>query len=85
MVFGSAFHGSVEEAIRPGNSATLADLWATNWAKALEKDTVFWGTDTPEQHFNEGLRLLSAKPVTDLISSIKVGVDETGPKIERKS
>jgi hypothetical protein len=83
LVFGSAFHGAVEAAVTPGNTISLNDLWNTNWNKQIEQP-VFWGADTPEQHCNEGLRLLSHKTVTDAISSIKVGTDEQGPKIERK-
>lgn len=84
LVFGSAFHGSVEAAVTPGNQIPILDLWSANWAKAIENETVFWGADTPEQHFNEGARLLSHKTVLDAIAGIKVGVDESGPKIERK-
>jgi hypothetical protein len=84
LVFGSAFHGSVEGALTPGNQTPILDLWSANWAKAIEKENVFWGADTPEQHYNEGVRLLSHKTITDAIAGIKVGIDEAGPKIERK-
>lgn len=83
LVFGSAFHGSVELAVIPGNKIPLLDLWQANWAKQIEQP-VFWGADTPEQHSNEGIRLLSHKTVTDAIAQIKPGIDEQGPKIERK-
>lgn len=84
LVFGSAFHGSVEQAVTPGNQTPILDLWSAKWAEMIEKETVFWGADTPEQHYNEGVRLLSHKTVTDALAGIKVGVDEQGPKIERK-
>jgi len=84
LIVGSAFHGTVERAVVEG--AALAALWPAVWASKLEADghTVEWGADTPEQHFNDGLRLVSASAVQAMVSEIRPRVDAQGHCIERK-
>jgi hypothetical protein len=59
-------------------------MWGGAWEKALVGQDVFWGTDTPEQHYNEGIRLLSNPEVIKTINDIKPMVDSQGVRIERK-
>lgn len=84
LVFGSAFHGTIESFLTPGSAQTLSDLWMQNWAKQTESQTVDWGTGTPESFCNEGIRILSHPVIQQGILSIGPGTDEVGVKIERK-
>jgi len=90
LVFGSAWHDTVEAytaARALGQEADLAALWQTHWHQTLEnqKAPVEWGAGTPEEHFNEGLRLLSAPEVTAALDEIRPKVDkESGPIIEKR-
>lgn len=84
LIVGSAFHGTVERAVVEG--AALAALWPEVWAAKLEADgaNVEWGADTPEQHFNDGLRLVSADPVQAMVKGIRPRIDAQGHFIERE-
>lgn len=62
----------------------LRSIWTEEWNKQIEQPGIWWGMDTPEQHYNEGVRILSNKAVADAIVNIKPGVDDQGAKIERK-
>lgn len=90
LAFGSAFHGTVEEYIsnRAMNTAnySLAELFPYKWRAALEREgtAVEWGFDTPEQHYNEGIRILGTPDVQTLIDSITPLTDDRGVFIERK-
>lgn len=84
LLVGSAFHGTVERAVV--ERAPLPALWPQVWAAKLEADgaAVEWGVETPEQHFNDGLRLVSAEPVQRMVDAIRPQVDGDGACIERK-
>lgn len=90
LMFGGAFHASVEEYIsdkaqgRARYSPT--ELFPYKWRACVERDgaSVEWGTDTPEQHENEGIRILGTPEVQRLIDSINPYQDDQGPFIERK-
>lgn len=96
LVFGSAFHGTIEHMVQDKNVNPLSvypdhllfykkSLWQQQWEKAMDGgQEIQWGLDTPEQHFNEGVRLLSNNGILDSIKSIKPAIDNDGPKIERK-
>lgn len=91
LIFGSAIHGTVEKAISQahasdGLNAHLTALWPNVWAAKMEEEgaRVEWGADTPEQHYNEGIRLLGAPEVQKMIDGITPFVDEAGVFIERK-
>lgn len=83
LVFGSAFHSTVEQIVSVPDTDILKS-WTENWDKAIQKETIDWGEDTPEQHFNEGVRMLKSKSIADEITKIKPAHDEAGPKVERK-
>ena len=88
LVFGSAWHGTMEgylaakTAGRP--NPDLADLWAEQWKKHAERQPADWGTNDPENYRTEGPRLLGHPEVQAGIDRLQVGVDAEGPKIERK-
>lgn len=82
LAFGSAFHGAIEAQLRGECSAV--DAWPGAWARAIERDPIDWGIDTPETHANAGLRLLSSEGVKAAVDGLTVKRDEAGPMVERK-
>ena len=61
LFFGSVFHSAIEQYVAK-NSLPLADLWQLAWNKELEANQqIAWGDNSPENLFNEGIRILSHK------------------------
>lgn len=83
LVFGSAFHGTIEKfVVEPATD--ILSIWSGAWNKAIESQPIFWGTDTPEETYNDGVRMFSNAALLEEVKKIKPGVDEAGAKIERK-
>ena len=86
LVFGSAFHGVIEDYLTvPGGD--LQSTWAERWHAQLEQDgtdAVDWGTDTPEALHNLGVSMFTAKEVIEPLSTIRAMVEDSGPVIERR-
>lgn len=83
LVFGSAFHNTLEKLVVDPKIDPLS-MWGGAWEKALEGQSIFWGTETPEEIFNDGVRMFSNKELLDEVRKIKPGYDEGGALIERK-
>lgn len=84
LVFGSAMHTAIESVVT-GEMPTLPEAWKTAWTAQVESESnVDWGGDTPEHHFNEGLRILGSDDVQAMIGDVKPLVDENGAFVERK-
>lgn len=83
LVFGSAFHDTVEKFVQTPESDILS-IWGGAWAKAVEGQKVFWGTDSPEETHNDGIRMFSNVALLSELKKIIPGRDASGPKIERK-
>lgn len=91
LVFGSAIHNAIEyyigtradtTAIKPDSPA---NYWRGHWDMAVEYNpNCEWGADTPEQHFNEGLRLLSNPELQAMVNRLTPLRDDSGLFIERK-
>ncbi len=82
LAFGSAFHGTVERMLQN----TQYD-WTAVWSEEFEKafqDISFEPDETPEQHYNEGVRLLSNQEIKNAIAQISPKIDKAGAMIERK-
>ncbi|MEZ0396811.1 MAG: PD-(D/E)XK nuclease family protein [Anaerolineales bacterium] len=82
LAFGSAFHGTIERMIQD-SQRDWQNVWREEFGKAftevaLEQD------ETPEQHYNEGVRMLSNSDVQAAIATIKPRHDDAGAMIERK-
>ena len=93
LAFGSAFHNTTEKYIAAKamgiESETLLGIWNAEWAKASSDETIYWDLDTPEQHFNEGARLLSDltfQKEIDLTKPLILDSDTENPRpaIEQK-
>lgn len=91
LIFGSAIHGTLEQAITERHNGQaligympLNALWQNIWAEKVRSEEVEWGADTPEQHFNEGIRILGAPDVQRLVDGTRLTTDEGGLFMERK-
>lgn len=69
LAFGSALHSTIEKIILDGADGWL-DIWKEEFPKAFEGVNLEEG-ETAEQHYNEGLRLLSSESIATVIKSIK--------------
>lgn len=77
LVFGSAMHATVEQFVQTGGD--VLSIWGEKWTGQVEKETnVLWGMESSEQHYNEGVRMLSDPDILSGISTIKA------KEIERK-
>lgn len=81
LVLGTAVHNAVEAYLL--GKGELIESYPAAWEMAMSRDAnkIFWGTDTQEQVYNEGLRLLSHASVSEGIKALRNG---TEPKIETK-
>ena len=90
LIFGSAFHNTVEEylirkhQVGAGEPQPLAELWPTLWQEQLAENegNVNWGKNTPESCFNDGLRMLQAKEVCDVVDGLIFG--DGVPQVEHR-
>lgn len=91
LLFGSAFHNTVEHFIGGNtnligpNKYALIDYWPDQWAAALEREpNCEWGADTPDEHYNEGIRLLSNPDLQQMVNRLTPLRDDQGLFMERK-
>lgn len=90
LVFGSALHNTIEAYIaqRHGDvevDTDLVTMWAGNWRAAVEREpNCEWGADTPEEHCNEGVRLLSNPELQRMVDRLTPLRDDKGLFMERK-
>lgn len=69
LAFGSAFHGTVERMIQK-RSYDWTTIWSEEFGKAFQ-DVTWEDEETPEWHYNEGVRLLNHEDVKTAIQSIQ--------------
>jgi len=99
LVFGSAFHATVEEAIKimtGGKDVDLLGLWTTTWdRKVAQEGAIDWGDDTPADLHELGTRMLGKLDVSgsganrkemagEFLSKIVPMMNNGKPVIERK-
>lgn len=75
LAFGSAIHGAIEGYLSQTERIKQpVDFWSAAWSKATEGiQNIFWDADTPEHHYNEGIRILTHADVHTGITSIQLG------------
>lgn len=83
LAFGSAFHGTVERMIQ-NNHTNWENIWKEEFGKSFTEDVALEPDETPEQHYNDGVRILSNNEVQSAITGIKPRHDDAGAMIERK-
>lgn len=85
LVFGSAFHNTVEHYLLINRDRPLVDIWPEVFTGAMvDNRGCDWGAETPEQYHNDGIRLLSSPDVVKMVDAIRLREDDNGPMIERK-
>lgn len=81
LVFGTAWHGTVQAAIQGDGTRLLVDLWREQWQKAITEPTelelmadprrrwtpIVWMENTPETFENDGIKMLSSDVVKDAV------------------
>jgi hypothetical protein len=82
LVFGSAFHGTAEAYLQ---GADLEPAWEQSWGQQLERNpAVAWGSDTVDSCHADGLRMVRAKPVRDLLEQVRANYEPGEGRIERR-
>ena len=79
LTIGTAVHGTIESYLtREDNTLGLSMFYKNAWEAALTRGEVFWGVETQESAFNEGLALVNHKAIVDGVQSLcgKVKVEE---------
>lgn len=72
LIFGSAWHGTVETFIRSAKKPDLLKTWQDNWGKQLETNQdIEWGDDTPESICNDGVKMAQSAEIQALLSTLK--------------
>lgn len=89
LVFGSALHNTIENHIAvhsiPGVIEPLTQHWKSNWNAAVEREpNCEWGADTPEEYYNEGIRLLGNPDLQQMVNRLTPLRDDSGLFMERK-
>jgi len=87
LIFGSAFHDTVEDYIKTGFAGSaeepLINHWQRNWTAQLEDRDVCWDGDTPEEMCNLGVRMFSDPDTIALVDALQPMVLEEQVQIER--
>jgi hypothetical protein len=88
LVFGSAFHNTIEQYltnVAQGNMAeSPAELWGAKWTAQIEREpNVAWELETPEGLRDEGARLLASKPIAEGIQRVAANFDDP-EKLEKR-
>lgn len=68
LTIGTAVHGTIEGFLNSADRQPLTHYYDGAWNAAIERGEVFWGADTKEAVYNEGLSLINH-------SSIQTGVN----------
>jgi len=90
LVFGSAFHETVEEHVMTAFASgrlPLVDRWQRHWQVQLERNAengIAWNGDTPEAMNNLGVKMFSDSDTIALVDSLQPLVIEDQVQIERK-
>ena len=83
LVLGSAFHGALEAYLK--GAPDLEGAYEQSWAKQLERDqNVAWENGAPEFDHDMGLRMVRAKPVQQLLDTVRANFDPEHGEIERR-
>lgn len=86
LVFGSAFHGTIEAFIANDHQGDIVSIWREKWGEQLEKEKVvdFEGA-SPETFQNDGIRMFSNADIQAGILSIQATArEDKTPAIETK-
>lgn len=73
LIFGSAFHGTIEEHIKAETPVqSLTERWMGEWQRQLERSPeVSWDGDSAEKLANDGVRMFSDADVVALVNGLR--------------
>lgn len=83
LIFGSAVHAAVEAYVQMGGDIT--DLWHAAWVDQMAENEgrVDWGVETPEELFNQGVRMLTSSSTLAVLDTLHpLGHDWIERKVE---
>ena len=84
LLFGSAWHGTIETYLKDNKKSNLVDLWREQWDIQIKTNPgVEWDAN-PEELHNDGVRMLGHKDIQEGLLSINPAMDDGGHRIERK-
>lgn len=85
LVFGSAFHDTIESYLEDRSKRTLLDWWGVRWNAESLYGEIDWGNDSIESLANQGTRILSDPEIAAAIDEIDPLVNDDGqPVIEQR-
>lgn len=88
LVFGSAWHDTIEHYIAArsagGPAPELIATWQEAWGKQVSEKNVAWGSNSAIDYQNEGIRMLTGDGLAPVLDGLRAGADDEGLKIERK-
>jgi len=72
LIFGSAFHDTLEDFITRDDSAPLEVIWSERWnAKIAEESDIAWDSDSPDKLEATGIKMFSDSDIVATIESLK--------------
>ena len=72
LIFGSAFHKTIEAFLTRGTSEPLEAIWCEQWtAKVDEESGIAWGSDTTGDLNAMGIKMFSDNDIVETIESLK--------------
>jgi len=86
LVFGSAFHDTIEDVVKSNGKKQLLDRWPYYWKKQQARQTseIEWNMATPEAMLAVGKRMFKSADAINLINSLRPLVVDGVPQIETK-
>lgn len=83
IVLGSAFHGAIEAYLK--GAPDLEAAYEQAWAQQLERgQDVVWEDGQPDTVKADGLRMVRAKPIQELLDQLRANFDPEHGPIERR-
>jgi len=83
LVLGSAFHGAVEAYLR--GAPDLETAYERSWAQQMERgQEIAWEAEQPDTVKADGLRMVRAKPVQQLLDQLRANFDPERGEMERR-
>lgn len=85
MVFGSAFHDTLEAWLTGDRQNAPVTLFPEKWQAQLERNThLTWNGTTPESLCNEGIRMFSHPDIVQAINDLYPKYEDHQPVIEKR-
>lgn len=86
LVFGSAFHATIENVLRANVAGETVDstaIWMAEWQRVQEQE-IAWNGDLPEALAAEGARMIASPTSRDLLASLAPLIEDGAPVIEKR-